>query len=127
MSMEIHYYRLEAGLRSLVKTCISQEITLGGKTFGSLKSTSIDTYTKFFGNAVRNNKGNVAEMKKAIYATIYHCSSTDEKPHHEKCSTGPNSWCFYQAEKAKNLQPGSHSSNIKTPMKSTVLKHILTV
>lgn len=34
-------------------------------------------------------------MKKAVWATFYHTLSTDEKPQHELCSKGIESWCGY--------------------------------
>lgn len=41
-------------------------------------------------------------MKKEIWATLYHKISTDEKPEHQFCPVGENSWCSYQKAKATN-------------------------
>ena len=66
-------------------------------------------------------------MKNAIFATIYHCASTDENPQHQKCPKGKDSWCFYQSAKAKNLTPGLHSKNVKTPLNKMVFQQVLPV
>ncbi|KAK3896284.1 hypothetical protein Pcinc_000028 [Petrolisthes cinctipes] len=34
-------------------------------------------------------------MKKAIWATFYHCTSTDSQPRHNLCPHGEKSWCFW--------------------------------
>ena len=39
-------------------------------------------------------------MRKEIYATLYHKISTDEKPQHDKCPVGEDSWCSWQKAKA---------------------------
>lgn len=64
-------------------------------------------------------------MKEAIYASIYHCASTDKKPQHSHCPKGESSWCFYQAALAKGIESGSHASNIKTPINQLCLDKIL--
>lgn len=55
-------------------------------------------------------------MREAIFASIYHAVSTDEKPQHSYCPKGKSSWCFYQAAKANNKLPGSHKKNVNTPL-----------
>lgn len=40
-------------------------------------------------------------MKKAIWATFYHYSSTDSKPVHKYCPESSESWCKWQQAKAK--------------------------
>ena len=39
-------------------------------------------------------------MRKEIYATLCHKLSTDEKPQHDRCPVGGNSWCSWQKAKA---------------------------
>ena len=38
----------------------------------------------------------VADMKKAILASLHHKCSTDARPQHEYCQAGADSWCGYQ-------------------------------
>ncbi|GFX83797.1 uncharacterized protein TNCV_350611 [Trichonephila clavipes] len=60
-------------------------------------------------------------MKTAIYATLFHSISTDQKPQHFKCLTGKDSWCFFQASLARGAIPGPHVKHVKTPLKETHL------
>jgi hypothetical protein len=45
---------------------------------------------------ISRNINTVEDMKKDIMATYYHLCSTDEKPRHEYCPLGPDSWCKWQ-------------------------------
>ncbi|GFT52477.1 uncharacterized protein TNCV_14601 [Trichonephila clavipes] len=56
-------------------------------------------------------------MKTAIYATLFHSISTDQKPQHFKCPTGKDSWRFFQAALARGEVPGPHflSSFLQPP------------
>ncbi|GFV98270.1 hypothetical protein TNCV_704771 [Trichonephila clavipes] len=40
-------------------------------------------------------------MKAAIYATLFHCMSTDQKPQQKKCPSVIDSWCFYKSSLAR--------------------------
>ena len=117
--------RLGTGLRKLVKVCASQKITLGGKSHGSLKGTTIDKLTRYYRNAVINNLEDTSAMKRAIFATLDHCMSTDERPRHSKCPNGKESWCFFQRDLANNSPPRKHSEFIKTPLSETVVKYTM--
>ena len=100
---------------------------MGGRKRGSLKEATIETLSNYYGKAIRNNVRNVQEIEKAIYATIYHCASTDNNPQHQYCPLGPNSWCFYQASIARKKNIGSHSIYIKTPLNEVVFEKILPI
>ncbi|GFW32164.1 uncharacterized protein TNCV_2601901 [Trichonephila clavipes] len=95
--------RLGTALRSTVKDCRAQGISLGGKAPGSLKEATIKKLTTYYQKAILRNKGDVNAMKTAIYATLLHSISTDAKPQHSKCPAGENSWCFYQSVIANYL------------------------
>ncbi|GFT39835.1 uncharacterized protein TNCV_4869831 [Trichonephila clavipes] len=47
-------------------------------------------------------------MKTAIYATLFHCMSSDQKPQHKKCPSIIDSWCFYESSLARGKKPGFH-------------------
>lgn len=119
--------RLGTGLRNAVKEWKARGVTLGGKSYGSLKESTIKKLTVYYQRAILRNKGNANAMKNDIYATLYHSISTDKKPQHSKCTPGENSWCFYQAAKAKGEIPGSHKLNINTPVDEKYLTHIMPV
>lgn len=61
-------------------------LKLGGNQKGSLTATHIKKIQNYFTNAVKKHSDDMDEMKEAIYATMRHCSSTDDHPQH---STSP--------------------------------------
>lgn len=119
--------RLGTGLRNVVKEWKAKKVTLGGKSAGSLKETTIVKLTNYYRGAIVANVPDTNKMKEAIYATLYHCMSTDEKPQHSKCPIGKDSWCFYNAAKAKGEKPKTHKTEIHTPLNMTVVTKIIPV
>ncbi|XP_071579340.1 uncharacterized protein [Temnothorax nylanderi] len=79
--------RMGTCLRNLKKTTKS----LGGK--GKLTGKLIDELSIYYGLAIRRNHSSIEKMKNEIWATLFHKLSTDDKPQHEKCPPGENSWC----------------------------------
>ncbi|GFW15752.1 uncharacterized protein TNCV_3582501 [Trichonephila clavipes] len=114
-------------LRSTVKDCRAQGISLGGKAHGSLKEATIKKLTTYYQKAILRNKGDVNAMKTAIYATLLHSISTDAKPQHSKCPAGENSWCFYQSAIANGEKPNNHKLNVGTPINEKFLTKILPI
>ncbi|GFX95863.1 uncharacterized protein TNCV_2084431 [Trichonephila clavipes] len=100
-------------------------VTLGGKKRGSLKEETIKKLTRYYTNAIRKNKGDVEAMKTAIYATLFHCMSTDQKPQHKKCSI--DLWCLFQSSLARGRKPGFHKDWVKTPINEEYLPKILPI
>ena len=88
--------RSSSGLRKLAASGKKAGITLGGGGFGKLKQTTIVQLTKYYGPAVHAHPNYVSGMQDAVLATFEHSSSTDDKPQHNKCSMGADSWCFFQ-------------------------------
>ncbi|GFU79078.1 uncharacterized protein TNCV_304491 [Trichonephila clavipes] len=119
--------RLGTALRSTVKDCRAQGISLGGKAHGSLKEATIKKLTTYYQKAILRNKGDVNAMKTAIYATLFHSISTDAKPQHSKCPAGENSWCFYQSAIANGEKPNNHKLNVGTPINEKFLPKILPI
>ncbi|GFW67064.1 uncharacterized protein TNCV_4030831 [Trichonephila clavipes] len=66
-------------------------------------------------------------MKTAIYVTLFHSISTDQKPQHFKCPSGKDSWCFSQAALACSEVPGPHVKHVKIPLKEAHLAKIMSV
>ncbi|GFX93095.1 uncharacterized protein TNCV_140391 [Trichonephila clavipes] len=73
---------------------LSDGKSIGGK--GRLTDRMIDLITTYYGNAIRQNKTCLSDMRKAVWAVYYHIRSSDEEPLHSFCPVGPNSWCKYQ-------------------------------
>ena len=68
---------------------IKKSAKLGGR--GKLTEVLTKKLTKYYGLAIRRNHESVEEMQKAVMATFYHMSSTDENPQHQNCPVGTNS------------------------------------
>lgn len=76
-----------------------------------LTDQAIDCLCSYYGKAIRDNVGtDYVTMKKAIWATYFHLTSTDKAPAHQFCPHSTNSWCFYNRAKALNQKPKTHSS-----------------
>ena len=74
-----------------------------GKTIGGrnrLTDNLIDSFQRYYGKALRQNKGNLANMQKAVKAIWHHYASTDENQMHEYCPEGTDSWCKWQKDQA---------------------------
>ncbi len=65
-------------------------------------------------------------MKTAIYTSLFHSSSTDKSPKHNKGPTDCTSWSFYQRAIANNQKLQSHAL-MKTKLSGDVLLKILPV
>lgn len=103
--------RMGTRLRKLKKSNIkcSDGKTVGGK--GRLTDKMIDKLTVYYGNAIREHKNNLTEMRKAVWAVYFHTRSTDSEPLHSFCPSGPESWCGYN----KAVAEGSQDSFIHKP------------
>ena len=51
--------------------------------------------SKLQGNNIRRNTGNIDEMYRQCWAVFDHSCSTDANPQHDRCPTGPDTWCWY--------------------------------
>ena len=87
-----------------------------GKTIGGhnrLTDNLIDIFQRYDGKALRQNKGNLPNMQKAVKAIWHHYAWTAENQMHEYCPEGNDSWCKWQKDqtngtssfKAKNVAP----------------------
>ncbi|GFX65445.1 uncharacterized protein TNCV_399961 [Trichonephila clavipes] len=119
--------RLGTSLRKAVKEWRARGVSLGGKSRGCLKEETIKKLSRYYQNAIHSNKGDVEAMKTAIYATLFHSISTDQKPQHFQCPTVKDSWSFFQAALARGEVPGPHVKHVKTPLKETHLAKIMPI
>lgn len=76
---------------------------IGGKGRGKLTDKVIGDLTRFYGLAIRRHPDSMKNMKEEIWATYYHCCSSDEVPQHQYCPAGENSWCKYRRAEALGL------------------------
>ncbi|GFU68481.1 uncharacterized protein TNCV_3583531 [Trichonephila clavipes] len=59
---------------------LSDGKSIGGK--GRLTDRMIDLITTYYGNAIRQNKTCLSDMRKAVWAVYFHIRSRDEEPLH---------------------------------------------
>lgn len=89
--------RLGSRMRSMKKrmkgTKLDDGLSLGGK--GRLTDQRIDSLQFYYGKAIRDNTKDAQAMKKAVWATFFHKTSTDDSPQHGLCPKGEDSWCGY--------------------------------
>lgn len=87
-----------------------------GKTIGGrhrLTDNLIDIFQRYYRKALRQNKGNLPNMQKAVKAIWHHYASTAENQMHEYCPEGNDSWCKWLKDqtngtssfKPKNVAP----------------------
>ena len=118
--------RLGTGLRNKVAEWRTKRVTIGGRKVGSFKKDTIIKLGNFYRKAIKDNASDIEKMKTAIYASLFHMSSTDTSPKHNNCPAGLESWCFYQRALANGEKPKSHS-NMKTRLSEDVLSKIIPV
>ncbi|KAK4327340.1 hypothetical protein Pmani_002172 [Petrolisthes manimaculis] len=99
----------------------------GGRKAGSLTAVSVKKLQNYFTQAIKNHIGDEEEMKKAIYATLRHCASTDQRPQHSTCQSGKDSWCFVQRAIANDQPIPQHKDHIHTPLRQDVVAKMMPV
>lgn len=71
-----------------------------GKTiWGQLSDPLMKKLQNYYGSAIKENAGDLKATQNAVWAVFYHETSTDEKPQHQFCPTGENTWCKYVKDK----------------------------
>ncbi|GFX93325.1 uncharacterized protein TNCV_151311 [Trichonephila clavipes] len=105
--------RMGTRLRKLkqMSSKLSDGKSIGGK--GRLTDRIIDLITTYYGNAIRQNKTCLSDMRKAVWAVYFHIRSSDEEPLHSFCPVGPNSWCKYQNQVVEgSVETFRHSNKL---------------
>ncbi|GFU93780.1 uncharacterized protein TNCV_1660051 [Trichonephila clavipes] len=105
--------RMGTRLRKLkqMSSKLSDGKSIGGK--GRLTDRMIDLITTYYGNAIRQNKTCLSDMRKAVWAVYFHIRSSDEEPLHSFCPVGPNSWCKYQNQVVEgSVETFRHSNKL---------------
>ena len=75
---------------------LSDNMVVGGK--GRLTEQVIDKIQNYYGEAIRNNAGNIELLETAIWAIFHHMIRNDEielDKQHGLCPKGSSSWCTY--------------------------------
>ena len=106
---------------------LAKEKKLGGKGHGRLTQGKCMTLQHYYRAAITANVSKPDDMRSAVWASLLHCMSTDEDPHHTRCPEGWDSWCFYQRALSADEEPGSHEENVRHPLAYEVAQEMLAV
>ena len=66
----------------------------------------------YFGIALRSNVGNLASMKSACMASMYHICG-----YHDNCPKSADTWCQYQKDKQDNTSCYKSKGDLPTDVK----------
>ena len=96
--------RLGTALRNLVSDQSKQKVTLGGRGYGRLTQHAVTKLQLFYTRSVHSSP-TAEKMRDSIIGGLNHCFSTDQRPQHDLCPTGADSWCFYNQAVSQNKSP----------------------
>ncbi len=99
---------------------LSKEKKLGGRGEGRLTKEKALRMQHYYRFALNAGVGDADDMRNRVWATLFHCLSTDEDPHHSRCPSGTKSWCFFQRALADDEDPPPHATNVKHPLSTEV-------
>ena len=116
--------QMGTALRKLATQTKKAGVTLGGRGHGKLTLATITKLTAYYGKVICAHPSWLDRMLNAVFATFNNAASTDDKPNHDRCPKGKDSWCFYQRALAEGKQPGDHRTNIGTPLSPEVATHV---
>ena len=105
----------------------SKEERLGGRGHGRLTQDKCTRLQNYYCGAILSHLNNRDAMRDAIWASLLHCCSTDEQPHHRRCPQGINSWCFYNKALAEGRRPSPHEDHCGTAISPQVLQSIIPI
>ena len=105
---------LGTGLRNVKKDMKGKKLQDGRPIGGKKRVTDamIDILQTYYGIAIRDHQGDLQGMAKAVWAGMQHRRSTDEKPRHEYCPKGAESWCGWQRVAAGAQEEYHHHNPI---------------
>ena len=71
--------------------------TISGNRKGQVTDKIATKLTNYYADALKTNAPDIKSMQDAVFASLYHMSSTNEEPNHKLCPTGEKSWCCFIA------------------------------
>ena len=103
--------RLGTHLHDLRKAHKNSSTPLSGR--GKLTDKVINSLQNFYGIAIRENQGNLYQMKKAVGAILYHYTNLDDdEKRHQYCPRDAKSWCKFQKDKVAGTSTSKESINL---------------
>ena len=82
----------------LLKLKASKKKLADGKSISGknrLTTAAIQKLQTFYGLAIKRNIHSLDAMKQAVWAEYFHVISTNERPTHQLCPKGEDTWCGY--------------------------------
>ena len=76
---------------------LTQSLHLGGRGKGRLSLQKCSTLQNYYRGAIINNIGSPTNMRKEVWASLYHCMSPNDDPHHDNCRDSVDSWCLEES------------------------------
>ena len=104
--------RVGSRLRRMKTTNKGLKLSDGKGLRGRLTDKTIDTLQNYFGMAIRQNSGNLADMRASVKAVLPHVASSSAKPMHKNCPDGVDSWCGFK----RNPDSYKHRKGIPQPI-----------
>ena len=106
--------RCGSRLRRLKSSSISLKLSDGKglSGLGWLTDKTIVSLQNYFGFAIRQNAGNLADMRASVKAVLPHRASSSQKPMHDSCPDGVESWCGFK----RNPDNYKHRKGIPQPI-----------
>ena len=84
--------RLRTLKKKMGKTLLSDKKPIGGTN--RLTDKMMNKMQCYFGQAIRGNTGSIYQMKKAIWAILWHCSvEGTPSTRHQFCPRDDGTWC----------------------------------
>lgn len=107
-------------LRTMMKgKVLSDGKKLSGK--GRLTDKIINTIQNYYGLAIRQNAGQLYQMKKSIAAILFHLSENKNiESRHKFCPRTADSWCKYQSDKITGKDTYKDKVNLPTAIKEVM-------
>ena len=90
--------RMKNGIMNLRKSLMGTKDSISGNKKGHVAEKIASKLTNYYADALKTNAPDIKSMQNAVFASLYHMSSTNEEPNHKLCPTGEKSWCRYQRE-----------------------------
>ena len=85
------------------------------------------TLQNYYRGAIKNNIGNKDNMRKAVWASLMHCLSTDQDPQHNNCPMSSDTCCFFNKALTEDCVPPPHKENMKTFLSNAVGEALLPI
>ena len=116
--------RMGSRLRNLRKSLKGQVLSDGKKISGKgrLSDKVINTMQNYYGLAIRQNAGELYQMKKSVGAILYHLSQNEnDEDRHKFCPPTKDSWCKFQSDKLTGKTTYKKKVNLPKAIKDAVM------